>query len=441
MRHRLAGLLLCACLGGCAGVSPSLRFAGLPAEARAAPDQYLLVTIRNASLPLPSRAGSTRRGYDGSAVYTVSSTAHSMSKAIAADYGLQKVAEWPIAVLRVHCLVYRVPAGVAPGSVLTRLATDPRVELAQPLQSFSTSATGYNDRYVSLQRAFEDMSIPAAHRWSRGEGVVVALIDSGVDATHPDLAGRVRATRNFVESKSARPDRSRHGTEIAGVIAAVGDNGEGIVGVAPGVELLAFRACWEVRAMEGAAVCNTFTLAQALAAAIDAGADVVNLSLVGPADPLLGALTARATATGSIVVGAVPADGRMDGFPAGAPGVLPVQMAEGAAESSTALRAPGKEILTLAPGGGYDFATGSSVAVGNVSGIVALMRARRDLSAAEARTLLAGSMRRMELTAGAVQSIDACAALAALLAGGDCPHAADAGAVPALHATRADAAR
>lgn len=436
MRPLLLALLACLVLAACAAAPVRVPVAVLPPDVSADPDRYLLVTVRNVVATLPLHAGSTMRGYDGAAAYTVSSEAQALARAIAADYGLQQVAAWPIAVLRVHCLVYRLPAGDARGALLARLTADARVQLAQPLQSFHTSAAGYNDRYVTLQRGFDQMSIAAAHRWSRGEGVVVAVIDSGVDATHPDLAGRVRAVRNFVAAGVSRLDRSRHGTAVAGVIAAVGNNGEGIVGVAPHVELLALRACWQAQATGTAAECNTFTIAQALAAAIDARADVINLSLVGPADPLLGELTARATALGSIVVGAVPASGRLDGFPAGAPGVLPVAMSEDTAELSAALRAPGTEILTLVPGGGYDFASGSSLSAGSVSGIVALLRARRNVTAAEARALLAGSMRPAGATGGAVRSIDACAALAALLASGGCPHQEDPADFPTLHATR-----
>lgn len=443
MRLLFAASLAFVMLAGCAGAPGRVPASLLPADASTDPDRYVLVTVRNLVGTPSLHAGSTQRGYDGATAYMVSSEAQALARAIAADYGLLEVAAWPIEVLRVHCLVFRLPAGDTRGAVLARLATDSRVQLVQPLQSFHTSAAGYNDRYVSLQHGFDEMSIAAAHRWSRGEGVLVAVIDSGVDAAHPDLAGRIRDARNFVAPGVSGMDHSRHGTEIAGVIAAVGDNGEGIVGVAPRVELLALRACWQAKATDTAAQCNTFTIAQALAAAIDARADVINLSLVGPADPLLGALTARATALGSIVVGAVPASGRMDGFPAGAPGVLPVAMSEGTPGASAALRAPGREILTLVPGGGYDFATGSSLAAGSVSGIVALLRARRrDVTAAEAQALLANSMRPRVETRRTLRSIDACIALAALLGSGDCPHAGSPAESRTLRATRdADSAR
>ena len=262
----------------------------LPEAVRSAPEQYLLVTVVNEPAPLPSRAGSTLRGYDGAASYSVTRSARSLAHAIAADYQLQEVTAWPITALRVHCILYRIPTADSREHMLARLSADPRVKLAQPLQSFATSAAAavdarYNDPYVGLQRGLWEMSVVAAHRWSRGDGATVAIIDTGVAASHPDLSGRIQATRNFVDHDEAQFERDRHGTEVAGVIAAVGNNGQGIVGVAPRVHLLALKACWQSTAGGSGAVCNTFTLAQALGAAINANADVINLSLVGPADP------------------------------------------------------------------------------------------------------------------------------------------------------------
>jgi len=414
------------CVAGCASTAGVLPVAPLPESARNAPQDYLLVTVHNDPAPLPSRAGSTLRGYDGAASYSVSGPARSLAHALAADYRLQEVTAWPIAALRVHCILYRIPTDDDLDGLLERLDADPRVELAQPLQTFSTSAapadTQYDDPYLSLQHGFWQMSVVAAHHWSRGEGATVAVIDTGIDAAHPDLAGRVRQIRNFVDRNQDQFEHDRHGTEVAGVIAAVGNNGRGIVGVAPQVRLLALKACWQSAPGSSAAVCNSFTLAQALGSAIDSRVDVINLSLVGPADPLLAALTRKAIEQGTIVVGAVPASGGMDGFPAGVPGVIAVDMAEQAAPASEALRAPGRDVLTLAPEGHYDFATGSSLATANVSGIVALMRARQpQMTAARALALLAQSTQDVAGGAPAVESINACSALAGLLMTGNCP--------------------
>jgi hypothetical protein len=415
------------CVAGCASTAGGLPIPPLPESARSGPEQYLLVTVRNEPAPLPTRAGSTLRGYDGAASYAVSGSARALAHAIAADYRMQEVTAWPIAALRVHCILYRIPPAGSRDGLLERLTTDPRVELAQPLQSFSSSATPadapYNDPYLGLQRGLWEMSVVAAHDWTRGEGATVAVIDTGIDAGHPDLAGRVRQTRNFVDHDQAQFEHDRHGTEVAGVIAAVSNNGRGIVGVAPQVQLLALKACWQSTPSASAALCNSFTLAQALGTAIDARADVINLSLVGPADPLLAALTRKAIEQGAIVVGAVPSTGRMDGFPAGVPGVIAVDMAEQASPAKDALRAPGRDVLTLTPEGHYDFATGSSLATANVSGIVALMRSQQpQMTAARAQALLARSTQDVSGATAVVESVNACTVMAALLVKGRCPN-------------------
>ena len=74
---------------------------------------------------------------------------------------------------------------------------------------------------------------------------------------------------------------------MAGIIAANENNREGIVGIAPGAELFAYRACWPTQDASASATCNTLTLAKALSAAIDRKMNIVNLSLSGPSDPLL----------------------------------------------------------------------------------------------------------------------------------------------------------
>ena len=407
-------------LAGCAAMPTGVGDGPLPATARAEPERFVLVTVANPAMALPSRAGSTLRGYDAAVGYRVSSRARKVADRLAIDYGLREVSAWPIAALRVHCLLYEVPAGHSREAVLARLAADPRVELAQPLQRFSTSASRYNDPYLGLQRSFRDMSIDAAHVWSEGEGATVAVIDTGVDTRHPDLAGRVRRVRNFVDGDRAQFQRDRHGTAVAGIIAAVGNNGQGIVGVAPRVHVIALKACWQLP--DFTAACNSFTLALALAAAIDARVDVINLSLVGPFDPLLVALVRQASALGIVVMGAVPEDGRMDGFPAGASGVLPVDMAEHASQAPTALHAPGREVLTLTPQGHYDFQSGSSLAVAGVSGIVALLRALEPrLSPVDVRAALTNATQELRLADGvALRSINACLAVSAVVAAAQC---------------------
>ena len=110
----------------------------------------------------------------------------------------------------------------------------------------------------------------------------------------------------------------RHGTAMAGLIAAVANNHIGIVGIAPLAQLEVFEACWQLQPDSDEAVCNTFTLAKALAAALDSGIQLINMSIAGPSDPLLSALIEAAMKRGVTFVGAAaePADA----FPTGIPG-------------------------------------------------------------------------------------------------------------------------
>jgi len=435
MKRRHWTLGAAAALAACSALPPVPPVQTLAMRDPADAQRMIVVAVANPPQSVALEAGSTPRGYDTLPRYAASDAARANLAQLAAQYALREVVAWPIPELALHCVVYAIPPQASRAALLQRLAQDPRVRLAQPLQTFSTFAgtapapsarrpesadepLPYNDPYVGLQRGFAEIDAAQAQRWSSGVGVRVALIDSQVDAAHPDLRGRVRFARDFT-GVGATPDR--HGTEVAGVIAAVANNRQGIVGVAPEAELLALRACWPLDADGASAQCNSYTLAQALAAAVEAHAQIINLSLGGPADPLLEQLTAYAIGQGAIVVGAVPPDGRRDGFPLSVPGVIAVGVA-GEAAPPGALHAPGREVLTLEPGGHYDYASGSSLAAAHVSGALALMLAQDpQLTATTARELL---VRSAADTASA--SINACAALSALRGDQRCHRAAPA---------------
>lgn len=336
----------------------------------------VIVAVRDDPEPMPTAGATPRADYRLMAGYAGSVRSAALAAEVAQAHGLSEQAFWTIDPLRLRCAVYRLNPGASSEVVLARLRQDPRVQLAQPMNQFETlGEPAYNDPYLQLQHGFTAMGTAQAHRATRGQGVVVAVVDTGVDAAHPDLAGRVASEHDFTgDGHPVAPDE-RHGTQVAGVIAAVANNRLGIVGMAPDVRLLAYRACWALP-QAGSARCDSFTLARALGAAITAQADIINLSLGGPADPLLEQLAGYAIKRGAIVVGAVPPHGRLDGFPLKVPGVLAVASAEGSANGDArVLAAPGREVLTLVPGGHYDFASGSSLAAAHVSGAVALLKA------------------------------------------------------------------
>jgi Subtilase family len=410
-------LMVCAC----SNTPVRIDSRALADQISRSPDQFIIAAVENDPAAFVARAGSTPRGYDAISPYGPSATARQTMRSLENDYGLREVSAWPIEPLRMHCAVLEIPVGVDRATLLTALAHDRRIKLAQPLQSFTTRSEVYNDPYVGLQRGFAQMDVAAAHPWSRGQGVRVAIIDTGADTQHPDLRANIAAAANFVDSDDRQFQRDRHGTEIAGVIAAVANNHEGIVGVAPGARLLLFKACWQVRADADAARCNSFTLARALVAAFDAHAQIVNLSLAGPADPLLADLIREGLRRGVLFVGAAPTEisEEQEGV-LHQPGVIEVAGLGGQPVRASVLYAPDREILTLLPGGHYDFASGDSIATAQVSGVVALLVAKNPaLSAAAAYRLLRDTSAH-EVAGGEGALVDACAAVVLLVGQGSC---------------------
>jgi len=376
----------------------------------------IVLAVANPLEAPATHAGSSILGY-GPAKYGAGQRAASDLADLKRSYGLREVTGWPIKALKLYCIVVEPPTGMSRDDLIKTLAKDERVQLAQPLQDYSVyadkspDAHHYNDPYVNLQRGFVDTSAALAHNVSQGKGVDIAVVDTGVDLTHSDLQGRVHDVQNMVDEDPSTFNRDSHGTEVAGVIAADGDNHQGIVGIAPKAVLSIYKACWYPVAPNAGARCNSFTLAKALAAIIDTNTRIINLSLGGPADPLLGKLLAQLLNQGRIVVAALPPSGSVSGFPDNAPGVIVVRESDTTAAPPGVLSAPGKDILTTQPNGGYDFTTGSSMAAAHVSGITALL-----LSVSpklDARTVHDLLMRSSTVSSGTRQ-VNAASALAAL---------------------------
>lgn len=345
----------------------------------------IIVGFANAPHTLPGPAGATGSRYGGDG-YRVAQSARSQARGVAATYALHEVASWPIEALGLHCVVYEITDGRPVPELLASLAKDARVLLAQPLQEFhtltapatdappaaasaSTAAPPYNDPLYDLQTNLVALGIARAHQRAQGAGVRIALIDTGVDDAHADLRGRIMRTASFTAPHTRRPADLRHGTAMAGIIAAVANNHVGIVGIAPLARLEVFEACWQLDPANDAAACNTFTLAQALAGALAAGTPLVNLSLAGPADPLLTALVTSGIRRGVIFVAAAAPQA---GFPGSIPGVI---RAAGTEEPlpQGAFAAPAVHVLTTRPNGQYDFESGTSVACAEITGVIALL--------------------------------------------------------------------
>jgi len=361
-------------------------------DADAAPsERQVLILLR-----LPAQHARPDAAYAGSYGAGAERKARQrMASRIARANGMELAAGWPMPLLGLDCFVLNVPPGRSQAEAVAQLSRDPAVAWSEPMHVYRAEAAAPNDPLFAAQPAARDWRLADLHAIATGRNVRVAVIDSAIDARHPDLAGQFQSRRNFAPEHPDTPEL--HGTGVAGIIAAVADNRVGIAGVAPDARLMALRACWQQETT--ATVCNTLSLAEALHFAIDHDAQVINLSLSGPPDLLLAGLIDAALARGIVVVSAVDPNLAGGGFPASHPGVVAVTNA--ANPGRGAVSAPGRDVPTTQPGGRWGLVTGSSYAAAHVSGLAALVRQRSP----RVRSPLI-------LVAGQAGGVDACATLA-----------------------------
>jgi hypothetical protein len=237
------------------------------------------------------------------------------------------------------------------------LSRDPRVESVQPMNLFHLLSLG--DPLSAAQPATARWHLRELHAVATGKRVTVAELDTGVDVDHPDLRGQVSVARDFVDSAMPPAENARHADrwDHRGPRRRRHRHRRHRAGCA----LMALRACWQQPGNSGTATCSSFTLAKALQFALQNKAQVINLSLSGPSDRLLGRLLDVAIGDGVIVVGAVDARARDGGFPAGHAGVLAVAGAPVPGGARQVVLAPAKGIPAPTPGGGWSLVSGPSL--------------------------------------------------------------------------------
>jgi subtilisin family serine protease len=376
-------------------------FAAPPASQAAA--REILVML---DLPPPHyRPGST---YSGSYGDVQSSIARKrVAGQIARDNRLELVDGWPMPLLGVDCYVMRVPADLSVDEAIAKVSRSRLVKWSQPLQVYRAKSSPASDPLARAAPAATQWHLADLHRLVTGRGVSIAVIDSKIDVRHPDLIGQFTVDKDFVSARSSAPEA--HGTGIAGVIGAKENNGLGMAGVAPGARMMALRACWQTGAeSRSATLCDSLSLARALQFAVEHRAEVVNLSLSGPPDPLINKLIQIALARRMTVVAAYDPALPRGGFPASVPGVIAVAPDSLRKISPPLYGAPGQDVPTTQPGDTWDLVSGSSYAAAHVSGLVALVRQERGVSAPITFSRLPNG------------SIDACATLVAASKDCDC---------------------
>ena len=229
--------------------------------------------------------------------------------------------------------------------------------------------------YVS-QWALPHVGMPAAWDVTTGLATVkVAVLDTGVSSSHPDLAGQVISHVNYSQSASAA-DVQGHGTMVAGIIAATGNNARGVAGVAWGTRILSYKVLGD----DGSGW--TSDVARGIRSAADAGARVVNLSLAGTATPDVQDAVNYARTQGVLVVAAAGNESvSTPTYPAAFEGVLAVAATTPTNERASFsnygswvdLSAPGSNIASTTLGDNYGLGAGTSFAAPIVSGIAALL--------------------------------------------------------------------
>jgi thermitase len=271
----------------------------------------------------------------------------------------------------------RVPAA-ALETLRRRLEHRPEVKFVAKNYVFEPALVP-NDPQFAYQWHLPRVLAPDAWDTTQGAGAVIAVLDSGVDASHPDLAGKLVAGYNTYSNNTTTSDQTGHGTEVAGAAGALTDNGEGVAGIAGAAPIM------PVRVTDSRGRATSASLANGVVWAADHGARVVNLSFSNIAgDTTIRAAAEYAVNHGALVVAAAGNCGCVDPTPEN-PYILSVSATDEndavASFSSTGpfvdLSAPGNNILTTERFGLYAAVSGTSLSSPIVAGVAGLMFAAK----------------------------------------------------------------
>lgn len=304
-----------------------------------------------------------------------------------------------------------------------RLRSGLRLVLAGAAVACALSAAGVSPASADAVRdnewALGALQVPDAWAATRGEGVTVAVLDSGVDPGHTDLSGQVTTGPDLVGggARPGGPYWGLHGTAMAGTIAGHGHGSsgrDGVIGVAPAARILSVRVTLEnddplrnlpAAQQSAAGLKGGNPVEQGIRYAVDHGAQVINMSFGEAASSSTRAAEVDAAVQYAIAHGVVLVASTGNGaqtsndaeYPAALPGVIAVAATDRSGRRATfsthrwttTVAAPGVDVVEARVGGGYIVGDGTSPAAALVSGVVALIRSRYPkLSAAQVRDVL-----------------------------------------------------
>lgn len=302
---------------------------------------------------------------------------------------LTRLESQPITLTGTTLYRWRIPDRRSVPAVVRALEADSVVASAQPNYLFTLQENAAKPQGDAAQYELAKLKLPQAHALANGDNVLVAVIDSGIDGAHPELAGSIA---DSFDTLTTPMKPHAHGTGIAGLIAAHGR----LLGAAPGARILAIRAFDpNAKGAEG----STFNILKGLDWAAEKGARIINMSFAGPNDPAIQRSLAAAARKNIVLIAAAGNAGAKSPplYPAADANVIAVAATDAEDKlfeasnrgNHIAIAAPGANIMVAIPDGGYEVSSGTSYSAAEVSGIAALMLQRKpDTTPAKLRSIL-----------------------------------------------------
>lgn len=295
--------------------------------------------------------------------------------------------------LKMACV--KVPSTMSVQTAENWFDAQPGVVYAQPNFVYHATFVPNDPDYATKQYGPQIVKAPAGWDISQGSAsTVIAIVDTGVQADHPDLAGKVVGGFDFVNNDNDPDDDNGHGTHCSGIAAANTNNGIGMAGLAPNCKIMG------VKVLNAGGGGTTAWVAAGITYAADNGAKVISLSLGGAgADPALQDAGAYALSKGALPIAAAGNNGVTDKFYPAAYDEF-IAVAATTAQDTRAgfsnygadwvdVAAPGDNIWSTLPGSSYGFESGTSMACPLVAGLAGVVRsADPNLTPAQARTLI-----------------------------------------------------
>ena len=275
--------------------------------------------------------------------------------------------------IEVH--IVKVPAHTEE-TLVQALSHNPDIEFAELDTLQQLQSTIPNDTYYSSEWHLTKINAPGAWDMSKGSNVTVAVLDTGVDNTHPDLSANVLPGINIVDNTTNTTDTVGHGTEVAGVIGAIGNNGFGVAGTAWNVKILPVRVS---NLSDGSAY--TSDLANAIVWAADHGANIANASYALAGSSTIDSSASYLKSKGGLMTVSAGNDGNYYSIP-NSKNIIAVTATD-SSDTKTSwstygdfvdVAAPGLYIWTTASGGGYASVSGTSFSAPLTAGVLALMK-------------------------------------------------------------------